>query len=119
LQQSEIDSLQVTGPTNLINVKIKNDANMVGNFEALKSSFRDLTITAISVQLSDTKVNNIVINENSEKRLLKVEQVLKLENNTFVDGDITFKSGMGKILLSKDSKIRGKVTGAEVHNLEQ
>ena len=63
-------------------VKVKNDANIVGNFEALKSSFCDLTINAKSIILSGTRTKNIIIKKNFNERFLKEEQILKLENNT-------------------------------------
>ena len=118
LQKSEIDSLNVVGPINLKNVNIIKDANIVGSLEAKKSIFHDIIITAETIKLSETNAGNITIKINSQILYLKGKQILEINNKTIISGNITFESKMGKIIISKDSRINGKVIGAEIHNLE-
>lgn len=118
IHDTEINSLNVIGSAHFEKVNIKSDSNIVGKLEAKKTIFNNLTITAKNIKLSETKANNITIKDNSKEPFLKGEQVFELKNETIINGDVTFESKLGKILISKDSRINGKVTGAEVHNLE-
>lgn len=79
-----------------------------------KSALHDITITSDEAKLSHVTANNILIEKNSHKFSSPKTQILKIENDTIINGNIVFKSKLGKILISKDSKINGKVIGAEV-----
>ena len=119
IKDIEIDSLKVVGPTRLEYVKIKNTAKIVGYFEAKKSALHDITITSDEAKLSHTLANNVLIEKNSHKFSSPKTQILRIDNGTIINGSITFESKLGKILISRDSEIRGKVIGAEVQIQEQ
>jgi hypothetical protein len=70
------------------------------------------------VKLSNTVANNVLVEKNFHKSNSTKIQTLKIENGTIINGDIIFESKLGKILISKDSKINGKVIGAKVDILE-
>lgn len=103
------EELHVTGFVNITHLKVSKASTIIGSLTATKSSFQDLTITADDVVLDSSTVQTITMRKNTDK-----QQVLTLKGDTIVHGDITFESGKGKIIESKNVKIKGKVKGAVV-----
>jgi hypothetical protein len=87
-ENSQLAEVVINGPLTAKNVIIK----------------EQLTISSNYFSLENSKTKNILV--------LKMQgsQRVKLKNS-IVDGNLIFKSGKGKLLMDKTSKITGKVEG--------
>ncbi len=106
VKQITANTLSVTGPVKIKESTITGDTEVVGPLSAEKSKFGDITVTADTVTLTDADVHNIIVkNDHGQKQTLYLKKAS-------VSGNITFESGRGLVVKSKDSDIKGDVKGA-------
>lgn len=105
------DTLSVIGPAKLKYFTVKGTTEVQGPIEFTKGNLQDLSYMA-SGTLTDTVVKNITIKHNNASADTKKNDILKLEGNTSVTGDITFESGKGEVITAgKGVTVSGKIKG--------
>ena len=104
------ESLVVMGPVIISDLEVKEKMQVIGMMNVKRASIKDLEVTSDKINLTDSKIRNIIVNKNNDK----VQKLIL--DRIIVSGDISFESGKGMIELSRDSKIAGKITGAIVAN---
>ncbi len=108
-----IHTLDVMGPVSMRDSVIKKKAKIYGPLDAVGTKFEHtIEIASDSISLEDTKAHAIRILKNSSKR--QKPQKLILKGNSIIHSDITFESGHGIVIVSKNATIKGKVKGAKV-----
>lgn len=88
-----------------------NKLEMVGILDASNSSFDDIEITSEKSYLSSTSTKNIV-----EHMASNHHEKIYLRNNSVVNGDISFDSGNGEVVVSGGSRVMGAVRGGRIIN---
>lgn len=131
LEDFTVVNINSVGSCDLKNSTVTQTVYVVGKFEAMNCTCSIVHLCCTLATLDNTKVEKDVIFEESKSttqgwfwRLPIISyffssptihiQELYLKNGTVIKGDIVFKSRKGKIYCSYDSKIIGKVIGAEV-----
>lgn len=97
------------GNSELSSSKVHGSMVVMGKLDASKCHFQDIKIHTNKSKLADTTARNITVEKNQNK--LDDIQELELIGKTIIKGDITFKSGNGKLVKEKDVVIEGKVEG--------
>ncbi len=125
-QLSAVGSLDIQATT------IDGDTFVTGSLKAKDSQLANISITANTIELSGTTVQNILIRKNEQVTLSgnfeddnntshtikkHKHQRLVLKNGSIVTGDIAFESGKGIIEKDKSSLIKGKVVGLDTEPL--
>ena len=93
----------------MADLQVSGAAIIIGPLTAEKSTFQNLIITADKIILEDSKIKDIVVKKNEDKK-----QVLDLKGKTIVAGNITFESGKGVVKQGPEVKIQGEIKGATV-----
>ncbi|KAB8029881.1 hypothetical protein [Fluviispira multicolorata] len=109
-QGSSINDLDVTGKVDFSrNTTVIGNINIVGELKASNTKFeKPISITSSIIELKDgTNTNNIYIRKNNGRNY---DEFIYLTNST-VNGNITFESGKGKVVLDSRSKITGSLNG--------
>ncbi len=108
---AEFGSLQVHGTATLTQCIINDAADFKGSVTASSSQFRNLLdIYSNLSRFIDSKIeNNIHVHHTDNPK-----QVVHLEKNTKVSGDIIFDDGHGEVIVRGKSSITGKVIGGEI-----
>lgn len=107
--ESTIHQLTTRGSANLYETMVHELCDISGSLIAQSSTLNRMIVSSKRITLINSKTKTIHI----RKQTGPCEQIVEL-NNTTVDGDITFESGEGKILLKSNSKITGKVVGGRI-----
>jgi len=103
------DNLTVLGSAYGERVTVSGKTSISGWLNMIDSKFANIEFTTGNATLESTSVSNIIFtNPNAEG------QKLTLRGNSVVEGDITFKSGKGEVVLGNNSKIKGKVVGGNI-----
>ena len=101
------------GSSNIKNCTFYNNCLITNDLEVLDSFFRgNLSLNGEKFSFSNCEVESIHIDPPTPMKT----QVVVLKSGTVVNKSIFFKKGRGKVVLSKDSKIKGKVVGGEIFN---
>jgi hypothetical protein len=108
---AHFDSLVVVnGQANLADCTLRGPSLFQGLFNATKSAFHaPVTLASHTFIFHDCDIDSIVVKKPS---WLSGTQVVVLTDKSICRGTITFEAGRGKVILSPDSKILGKITGA-------
>jgi len=101
--------LEVIGPVDVSDLQVSGDTTIIGPLKAGKSTFQNLTVTSDKIILEDSKVTDIVVKKNEDKK-----QVLDLRGTTIVEGNIIFESGEGVVEQDSEVNIQGEIEGANV-----
>ncbi|MDR3549939.1 MAG: hypothetical protein P4L31_00870 [Candidatus Babeliales bacterium] len=108
-KDATLNKVNVNGSVNLEGCTINGNANINGYLEGKGNTFKGtLSVSSESVSLDSSSLQSIEIRKVYPKR---DKQVVKLQNNTFIAGNITFASGDGEVLIDASSKVLGKVIG--------
>lgn len=113
LSEIKAKKLDVIGTLNVNRLKVSDDLNVIGQLSTEEAEIGTLTITpndAKETLLNKTHAKKIIVKSN---KTANGTQVLKLMNNSIVDGSVIFESGHGKIETDQSSKIVGNVSGVE------
>lgn len=109
---STLNELNVNGSANLESCTIQGNASISGSLKGKDNTFEDtLTISSENTTLSSSSLQSIEVrkvNSSDDK------QVIRLEKNTSVEGDITFASGNGEVIIDASSEVLGNVIGGTV-----
>jgi hypothetical protein len=127
-QNTKIDSVAVNGPFEIKDSSIgassvagsidaKNarlgKVTVSGSIKAENSDIEDITLTG-SAHLSHVNIDNIIASGNSN---CENGSRIYLNDHSVVSGNISFTNGhAGKVFVSNDSKILGKVYGGSVEH---
>ncbi len=108
---AEFGSLEVHGTATLSACIIHDVADFKGTVTASSSRFKNLLdIYSNLSRFVNTKIeNNIHVHHTDNPK-----QVVHLEKNSVVSGDIIFDDGHGEVVLRGQSSITGKVIGGEI-----
>ena len=108
---STFGSLQVNGTSSLSACIVNSTADFKGTVTAISSQFkRSLDIySGLSHFTSSTIEDGIHVHHTDNPK-----QVVHLEKNTTVSGDIIFDDGHGEVIVRGKSSISGQVIGGEV-----
>lgn len=101
-------NLEAKGMVQLENAIVEGEATIFGLLKARDSAFENvLTLFAEKVELNDTTVRALVLEAIKPAK----PQLVKLEEDSLVEGDIVFKSNdyPGKVKCSNDSRVEGSV----------
>lgn len=103
-------SLQVNGSASLTECTINNTADIKGTLNASSTKFENIldVYSSLSRFINSKMNNNLHIHHNDAKK-----QLVYLDNNTEVNGDIIFDDGNGEVVVRGGSKIAGKVIGGQ------
>ena len=105
LTQSNMEYLEVTGPTTLKNCSVTRRANIIGFLKATNSVLENVDAKVNSMILHDSKAGTIIIRKSGA-----LEQKLTLNNSSAKN--VTFESGNGKIVVIGNAEITGNIKGA-------
>lgn len=110
--EADLNKLDVNGSANLEKCTVHGNANINGSLKGKDNTFEDkLTISSNKVCLDSTSTQSIEIRKVTSDNN---KQVVTLENNSSVKGDITFASGNGVVVVDSNSQLSGNVIGGEV-----
>jgi hypothetical protein len=101
--------LFANGNADIKQVRLQADAHFNGNLNASDSEFFK-KFYALSQQsdYSNCQFKDIVIKKNP---YINTKQIIRLMNNSIVNGDVIFESGKGEVYLDANSQIKGEVHG--------
>jgi len=103
--------VEVRGPVDFSYVIVSGDTSIFGVLDASDSQFKAIKFTGEEIHLDNVTADSIYFGINDSKRAEK----LTLKGNTVINGDITFDSGKGTVLVEDSSvQIKGKVKGGTV-----
>lgn len=105
--------LQIHGSATLTKCIINDVADFKGSVNAASSQFKNqLDIYSNLSRFIDTQIaSNIHVHHTDNPK-----QVLHLEKNSVVSGDIIFDDGHGEVVLHGNAHVLGKVVGGKVIN---
>lgn len=109
LSEVKAQALNVTGVLQASRLKVAEAATVTGKLSLQEAEIGALVVTPgdnEQISLNQTQVKSIVVKGSHGS-------VLKLMNNSVVEGNVTFESGQGKIETDQSSKVMGHVTGAK------
>lgn len=101
------DDIFINGKLTIDKVVIKK--NLIGHGELVANNSQIITIDmeAKSIILNDTTVSSIRAREFKNTTIY-------LRNGSVVTGDIIFDTGRGRVIIDKESKVKGSITGKAV-----
>lgn len=107
-----IGSLNANGHTYLNNTKVMGLADITGFFTAENSSFDgELDVKAHKITLKNCTTNAIYV----KKVMWPFDsQVVELLDGTVCNGNISFESGKGHVIVKAGSTLKGKVANGEL-----
>ena len=104
-------SLQINGTATLTQCIINDLADFKGTVTAISSHFKQaLEIYSSLSRFSNTKIEDSIHVHHTDNP----KQVIHLEKNSVVSGDIIFDDGHGEVIVRGKSSISGKVIGGEI-----
>lgn len=108
---AEFGSLQVHGTASLTQCIINDVADFKGSVTASSSHFRNLLdiYSSLSRFVDTTIESNIHVHHTDNPK-----QIIHLEKNSKVTGDVIFDDGHGEVIVRGKSSISGKVIGGEI-----
>lgn len=110
-QNATVGSLLCNGHTSVTDVVIKGKSEVFGFLNATRTQFQgELVLGAQSVTFVDASLGSILV---KSPPWIIGSQVITLSGKTAVKGTITFESGKGIVKVLGDSKVSGKIIGAE------
>lgn len=110
--EADLNKLNVNGSANLEKCTVHGNAHINGSLNSKDNIFEDtLIISSHKVCLDSTSTQSIEVRKVTPDNN---KQVVRLENNSTVMGDITFASGNGVVVVDSHSKILGNVIGGVV-----
>lgn len=114
----EMESLQVNGDASVKDTIINKDViiNGFAFFQHCTVKGTVLTASEKIVMVASQITGDVVMRKTTNP---KEFQVLNLSKGTKIDGSVTFESGNGKIIMSKDSKITGVTKGARTFEQDE
>lgn len=108
---SDIWSMKTNGRANLKKTLVREFTNVNGFLEAESTNFENTVfVSSQSVDLKNCTLTTLIVKPVYEEE----SQVINLESETHINGDLIVESGKGKIFISDDSKIHGIIKGATV-----
>ena len=110
LNKVQVGSVKVYGALHAKGVVVHGTAKIAGALVAHNSKFQDIKISTVECALENTTTKNIVFETDSHKK----QQKLVLKGKTVINGDITFESENGEVILDKTSTIKGKIIGGKI-----
>jgi len=109
-QNSFLNSLQVTGTTNISHTTI-NTGVFVGLLVAKNCIFNDnMRVTSNEVNMKTCSLKDVVVSDQNPS----VDQLVLLSGDTVVEGNINFISGRGKVILEDNAVVNGQVIGGNI-----
>lgn len=109
---AEIGFLDILGEANLTRSHIKNGASVLGQIQAIRSTFeKPLTILSQRAVFRESKLKEIIVKQDDGYR---GKQIIELRQRTIVDGPIHFESGKGEVQIFPGSQVLGVVSGGKI-----
>lgn len=109
---ADLNKLYVNGSANLEKCTVHDIAKINGSLNGKDNTFKGvLTIYSNKVCLDSTSTQSIEIRKITRDNN---QQVVILENNSTVMGNITFAAGNGVVVVDCNSKLTGNVIGGEI-----
>lgn len=110
--QADLNKLDIAGKVDLINTKVRGSARISGLLTACDSNIdQSLLISSDQTYLANTITKSIQIDAGGR------DQFLYLANNSLVNGDVTFTTNHGVVVMDSTSKINGHVIGGYINHL--
>jgi cytoskeletal protein CcmA (bactofilin family) len=114
--KATLNQLIVNGSVALTSSLVKGVATINGTLTATKTNFEDtITISTNNATFSQCQAADIIV-DNSGDGIVS-PQTITIDQNSKIDGDITFKGNDGVVNLGPNSTITGKVIGGKVVKL--
>lgn len=109
LKDSKVEKIVVHGKLSMQNSEVEGDVAAYGNISVMNSIVNgSISSNTSSMKLENAKVRNIVIRKDKIGGI----QTVFLKGTSLVEGDITFESGAGKVIISPEAKFQGKTNGS-------
>lgn len=110
-KESRIQHLNVSGAVELEEVEIAGPAAITGRLKAEKTKFLGpLSVVSNQIELSESEAMTIRVEVVQPPQ----EQIVKLEDQSRVIGNIEFVAGNGKVMVEKGSTLEGRVIGGQL-----
>jgi hypothetical protein len=104
-----LNDLSIVGNVNLQNTTVAGNADITGKLNASDSKLSGIKLHGEEIILSNSTSQDILIDSSRDSDTSH----LVLNNNSIVNGDITFSDGKG-IVENHNSKITGKIIGGKL-----
>lgn len=105
---SKVKKVVVKGGLQMENSEANGSVTTFGKFKATNSAINGvLCIHSPQTVLENTKAQNIIVAQDKDG----VYQTIFLKGTSSVTGDIVFESGNGKVMMSHQAILQGKVHG--------
>lgn len=104
---------RVSGSANIESTSTKKNFEVNGPFRAVSCKLGELRVSGPMTILEDTQVRGDIIVGKNEKNPGAI-QVLVLQEETRIEGSITFESGKGVVKMEDSVKIKGEIIGGVV-----
>lgn len=99
------------GKADISQVKLQGNAHFSGKVTASDcQSFEKFILFAQKTDFSNCHFQDLLIKKNP---YFNTKQIIRLKNNSVVNGDITFESGNGEVYLDNSSQVKGEVHGGK------
>lgn len=115
IEKSEfLEDVSVFGKMELISCTVKGSVKVFGKAKFIDCQLNDVYATAEKLKFKSGQVKNIYVKINRKWCWHShCYPVVKLDGTT-VEGDITFDSGNGKVVLENGAVVKGKVVGGRI-----
>lgn len=122
-------NLSATGPATLTNTDVRGNATLVGPLTTTSCTFKTITITADKINLHDTQTGTVIIKKNNpgsgffswffdlfgcSTPQQERSETMTLSGTTTIQGDLTFESGKGHLIIMPEAQVTGTIKGAMV-----
>ena len=106
-----IGAFDCAGYANLTDCVIKTHSDVNGFLNANRTAFQGpVVLKAQKAEFTDCTIESLIVKNPS---WVFGTQVIELQGKTVVKGSITFESGQGKVNMSPQSKVLGKIVGGQ------
>ena len=109
------ETLSVRGKCEGEGYEISGNAAFRGAFDVKNSTFGSMTLALGKGRLSGCVVKGPVKISKPSSNSDNKEEILHLAGKTVVEGDVVFESGTGTLMIDRDARVLGTVSGAKIH----
>lgn len=128
VSSTKIESVSVNGPLEVTDSLI-GSGSVAGSVDAKNTHLGKFTVSG-NIDMQNSSIEDVTLSGSAHFNHVKVDNItasggshcsngsrIYLSNNSVVSGNITFTNGHeGKVFVSKDSKILGKVSGGTIEH---
>lgn len=103
---ADLNQLHVAGKAQLFRTQVHGETRVSGKLDAQQSQFNNKIYLATDItHLKQTSTRAILFTRNPKP------EVLCLSRGSLVNGDVTFDSNRGKVVVDQSSQVKGRIIG--------